>query len=174
VDQIVVGMADCKISEGHEQVLATYGLGSCIGLTVYDPDARVGGMLHYMLPDSSIDAAASKTNPFKFADTGIPHLLGKVYERGASKRRLIVRAAGAANMVQGADIFEIGKRNYLALRRNLWKSGLLLHAEAIGGTQFRTIKLDIATGRLWLIEGAEQRELTATPRKGASSWHIAS
>jgi chemotaxis protein CheD len=163
------------MSESPGEILATYGLGSCIGLAVYDPQARVGGLLHFMLPDSSIDAAGSAGNPFKFADTGIPQLLQMVCGRGASKRRLIARAAGGASMVAGADVFEIGKRNYVAMRRILWKAGLLLHAEAMGGTQFRTMKLEIGNGRLWLLEGGGPSELLAgIPPKGADSWHTAS
>ena len=136
----VVGVGDCKIGLSPGEELATYGLGSCIGLAVYDPSLKLGGLLHFMLPDSSIDAAGGRKNPFKFADTGIPRLLEAVYARGAAKRRLIVTAAGAADMLELGG-FQIGKRNYLAMRRILWKEGLLIHSEAIGGTQSRTIHL---------------------------------
>ena len=68
-------MADCKVGHVAGQILATYALGSCIGLSVYDPKAAVGGLLHYMLPDSGIDPERSRANPYMFADTGIPKLL---------------------------------------------------------------------------------------------------
>lgn len=161
MDQIVVGMADCRIADGVGQVLATYALGSCIGLALYDPQTRIGGLLHYMLPDSTIDPARGKANPFMFADTGIPLLVEQVCGRGAIKRRLIVRAAGGAQMMDQENIFEIGKRNYLAMRKILWKAGILVHAEAIGGVHSRTVRLEIATGRFLLVEGGEQRELVA-------------
>jgi chemotaxis protein CheD len=96
-----------------------------------------------------------------FADTGIPLLLEQVFGRGAVKRRLVVRAAGGAQMMDQQNVFEIGKRNYLALRKILWKSGILLHAEAVGGVRSRTVRLDTATGKMWLLEGGEQRELVA-------------
>ena len=169
MDQIVVGMADCRIAEGAGQVLATFALGSCIGLAIYDPQTKVGGLLHYMLPDSTIDPARGKANPFMFADTGIPLLLEQVCGRGAVKRRLVVRAAGGAQMMDQENVFEIGKRNYLALRKILWKSGILLHAEAIGGVRSRTVRLDTSSGKMWLLEGGEQRELVAgTLRQGGN------
>jgi chemotaxis protein CheD len=167
MDQIIVGMADCRIAEGGSQVLATFALGSCIGLAIYDPQTKVGGLLHFMLPDSGIDPTRAKANPFMFADTGIPLLVERVCGRGAMKRRLVVRAAGGARMMDDENVFEIGKRNYLALRKILWKSGILLHAEAVGGVRSRTVRLDTSTGKMWLLEGGEQRELVAgAPRPG--------
>jgi chemotaxis receptor (MCP) glutamine deamidase CheD len=74
MEQIVVGMADCRIAAIPEQILVTFALGSCIGLAVYDVRARLGGLLHYMLPDSAIDPARRQDNPYMFADTGIPLL----------------------------------------------------------------------------------------------------
>jgi len=169
VEQIVVGMADCRVAGGAEQVLTTYALGSCIGLALYDPQTKVGGLLHFMLPDSAIDPARSKTNPWMFADTGIPLLLEKVCGMGAAKRRLIVRAAGGAQMMDQENVFEIGKRNYLAMRKLLWKAGILVHAEAVGGLRSRTVRLELATGRFWLSEGGEQKELVAGPSRKAGN-----
>jgi len=163
VEQIVVGMADCRVAGGAEQVLATYALGSCIGLALYDPQTKVGGLLHFMLPDSTIDPARGKSNPYMFADTGIPLLLEQVCGMGALKRRLIVRAAGGAQMMDQENVFEIGKRNYLAMRKLLWKAGILLHAEAVGGVRSRTVRLELATGKFWLSEAGEQKELVAGP-----------
>jgi len=169
VDQIIVGMADCRIADGAGQVLATFALGSCIGLAIYDPQTKVGGLLPFMLPDSTIDPARGKAQPFMFADTGIPLLLDQVYGRGGLKRRLIVRAAGGARMMDQENVFEIGKRNYLAMRKILWKSGILVHAEAVGGVRSRTVRLDTSTGKMWLLEGGEQRELVAGgPRQGGN------
>jgi chemotaxis protein CheD len=175
VDEIVVGIADCRIGKVPGQVLATYALGSCIGLTVHDPGSGVGGLLHFMLPDSTIDSARGRTNPYMFADTGIPLLLAAVCEQGASKRRLVVQAIGAAQMMDPKNIFEIGKRNYQAMRRILWKAGILLQGEAIGGMKSRTVRLEIGSGRVWLHEGGERRELTrGAPLKGENSCHTAS
>jgi chemotaxis protein CheD len=167
--QIIVGIADCKISNAPGEVLATFALGSCIGLTVYDAEASIGGMLHFMLPDSGIDPGRARDNPYMFADTGIPLLLSQVCALGAAKRRLIVRAVGGAQMIDQQCVFEIGKRNYLAMRRILWKAGILLHGEVVGGANSRSVKLEIGNGKLWLQEAGTQRELFPPfPQKGAN------
>jgi chemotaxis protein CheD len=166
MDQIIVGMADCRVAAVPGQVLATYALGSCIALILHDAQAKIGGMLHFMLPDSRTDPERSRRNPYMFADTGIPLLLEQLIARGAVKRRLIVHAVGGAQMMDDQNVFEIGKRNYLATRRLLWKAGLLLHAEAVGGSQSRTLRLEIGSGRVWLMEGGTQKPLLpVAPRK---------
>jgi chemotaxis protein CheD len=175
MEQIVVGMADCRIADTPGQVLATYALGSCIGLAVHDAKANVGGLLHFMLPDSAIDRARSRDNPWMFADTGIPLMLERVCARGASKRRLTVLAAGGASMMDQENVFDIGRRNYLAMRKILWKAGVLVHGEAMGGTRSRTVRLEIGSGKFWLQEAGEVRELVAGfPPKGGNPWHTAS
>ena len=169
--EVIVGIADCRVGNVRGQVLATYALGSCIGLAVYDPAAEVGGLLHFMLPDSKIECARGRGNPYMYADTGIPLLLEAMYGKGASKRRLVAQAVGAAQMMDPESVFEIGKRNYQALRRILWKAGILLQSEAIGGAQSRTVRLEIGTGRVWLQEGGVQRELApGSTRNGGNSW----
>lgn len=175
MEQIVVGMADCRVGDMAGQVLATYALGSCIGLAVHDAKAGVGGLLHFMLPDSAIDRGRSRENPWMFADTGIPLLLEHVCVRGASKRRLIVHAAGGASMMDQENVFDIGRRNYLAMRKILWKSGVLVHGEAVGGIRCRTVRLEIGSGKFWLQEAGEVRELVAgIPQRGGEPWHTAS
>ena len=166
--QIVVGMADCRVASEAADVLATFALGSCIGLSVYDARAKVGGLLHYMLPDSSIDPARGRQNPYMFADTGIPALIEQVCAKGANKRQLVAHAAGGASIMDPNNVFDIGKRNHLALRKILWKAGVLLSGEAVGGSTSRTVRLEIEGGRLWLQEACGQRELVAGfPRAGA-------
>lgn len=175
MSQVVVGVADCRVSSGPDEVLTTYALGSCIGLAAHDPQASVGGLLHFMLPDSAIDPARGRERPFMFADTGVPMLFEQMAKLGASKRRLVLLAAGGANMLEGGAGLEIGKRNYQALRRILWKAGLLLHGEAVGGGKSRTMRLEVGRGKLWLQEAGEQRELVpAGSQKGTQKWHIAS
>jgi chemotaxis protein CheD len=166
-------MAECRVSASPNEQVATYALGSCIGLAVYDAQARVGGLLHFMLPDSSI-AMKDERNPYKYADTGIAQLLEDVYALGAGKQRLEVWAAGAASMLEGPGGFEIGKRNHQALRRLLWKAGLLLQGEAVGGNRPRSVRLDIGSGDFWVREGGEERKLLKPGNKGADRWPIAS
>jgi chemotaxis protein CheD len=151
---LVVGISDCKISWDPEDLLITYALGSCIAVALYDPVAKVGGMLHYMLPDSELDRNKAEQNPFMFADTGITRLLETVRARGAQPGRMIVRLAGGAQVLDTQGTFQIGKRNYLAARKILWKAGILVASEAVGGEVSRTTRLEIATGRMWVREGA--------------------
>ncbi len=90
----MVGVADMKVSRQPEEVLVTHALGSCLGVAVYDPVARVGGILHFMLPDSSLDPAKGQSHPHMFADTGLPQLFRECYRLGAQKSRLRVKVAG--------------------------------------------------------------------------------
>jgi chemotaxis protein CheD len=171
VEQIVVGMADCKVASTAGQVLATYALGSCIGLAVHDPKATVGGLLHFMLPDSQIDPARAKENPYMFADTGVPLLIERVCGQGGDKRRLVAHAAGGATIMDPKNIFDIGKRNCLALRKILWKAGILLAGETVGGNRSRTVRLEIGSGRFLLQESATSCDLSQpVAPKGAPAW----
>jgi chemotaxis protein CheD len=159
---LIVGVGDCLVSSDPESVLVTYALGSCIAVMIHDPVARVGGLLHFMLPESGMDRAKAQRNPFMFADSGIPLLFRSAYELGAEKRRLVVTAAGGARMLDQQEVFNIGKRNYLAMRKIFWKAGVMIHGEAVGGLASRTVRLEIASGRV-LLRGAEQQEQDLRP-----------
>jgi len=158
-----VGVGDCKVSNAAETVLATYALGSCIAVAIHDPVAAVGGLLHFMLPESSLNPDKASQNPFMFADTGIPLLFHAAYDLGAEKRRLVVRAAGGAQVMDESGVFNICKRNNLALRKILWRAGVMIHGEEIGGTASRTVRLEVATGRFWVRGPAmADREIPAS------------
>lgn len=150
---VVVGISDCKVVRDVDSVLVTYALGSCIAVAIYDGDAKIGGMLHYMLPESSLDPEKARQNPFMFADTGIPLLFERVVAAGGNLQRMLVRLTGGAQVLDSEGIFQIGKRNYLAARKLLWKSGALIGAEAVGGEVSRTTRMELATGRMWVREG---------------------
>jgi chemotaxis protein CheD len=108
-----------------------------------------------------------------FADTGIPFLLQAAQEHGADKRRLLVFAAGGAQVMDDDSMFSIGKRNCLALRKALWKFGLVAHAEETGGSVARTVRMEVGTGRVWLQSpGGEQREMKcmATAAQCSPPW----
>jgi chemotaxis protein CheD len=173
VGQIIVGMADCRIAQVSGDMLTTFALGSCIGLAVHDRKAAVGGLLHFMLPDSSIDSERARVNPYMFADTGIPLLLQQVFAKGATRRNLVVHAAGGAEMMDQGHIFEIGKRNYLAARKLLWKSGLLLSGEAVGGMNCRTLRLEVGSGLVTLHEAGSARGVPVPAAKGETRWPTA-
>jgi len=160
VSSVIVGISDCKVTRDAESVLVTYALGSCIAVAMHDPVTKVSGLLHYMLPESSIDASKAQQNPWMFADTGIPRMMDALKAAGGDGKRMVVRLAGGAQVLDSQGVFQIGKRNYLAARRILWKAGVLIAAEAVGGEVSRTTRLEVATGRLWVREGGGlEREL---------------
>jgi len=155
----VVGVADVKVSNDPALRLITYALGSCLGISVHDPVAGVGGLLHVMLPTGTIDPAKMQAKPAMFVDSGVPLLFKECYRLGARKERMIVRVAGGAHAgaSEDGDRFQIGKRNMIALRKLLWKNGVLVHAQDTGGIQTsRTMWLDVATGAVTLkVNGLE-------------------
>ncbi len=144
----IISISEIFVSKDPAEELVTHSLGSCIGLTVYDAVAKVGGMIHYMLPLSKIAPGKAKDKPGMFADTGVPTILRKVLSMGATKERLIVKAAGGSELLDKNKFFNIGERNYLILRKILWKNNILIKAEDIGGHLSRTLKLEIDTGRV--------------------------
>jgi chemotaxis protein CheD len=148
----IVGVADLKVSAQPGDILITYALGSCLGITIHDPMANVGGLLHVMLPLSTIDSAKASENPYMFVDTGVPQLFLECYKLGAQKGRLVVKVAGGAcsNENEEEDYFQIGKRNFTILRKLLWKNGVLLKTHDVGGQQSRTMSLDIGNGEVQL------------------------
>ena len=155
----VVGVADLKVSASSDERLVTYALGSCLGVAVYDPVARIGGLLHAMLPSGSLDPEKMAQNPAMFVDSGVPALFKECYKLGARKERMIVKVVGGSHSgdTDEDDKYQIGKRNLVTLRKLLWKNGVMLHAQETGGVQVsRTIWLEIATGDLTLkVDGAE-------------------
>lgn len=154
----IVLVADMAIG-GNQDILVTYALGSCLGLMIYDPEIRTGGMLHAMLPLSKINLDKAKTNPFMFIDTGVPILFKKLFEKGAKKERLMIKAAGCANPLGKNEMFKIGQRNYTLLKKLLWKNSLLLSAESVGGTESRTVKFNISTGDVFVNSKGRETKL---------------
>jgi len=145
-DLIKVGMADYKVGQSPS-TLISYGLGSCIGISLYDPQVKVGGLLHIMLPDST--QARASDNPAKFADTGLPLLLRDVLGLGASKSRLVAKIAGGAQMfafANATDIMRVGARNAEAVKKILHDMGIKIIAEDTGGNYGRTVQIDLNNG----------------------------
>ncbi|MBE6097057.1 chemotaxis protein CheD [Schwartzia succinivorans] len=145
-DLIKVGMADYKVGRAPS-TLISYGLGSCIGVSLYDPQAKVGGLLHIMLPDSTQSRASE--NPAKFADTGVPLMLKDVLALGASKSRLVAKMAGGAQMfafAKATDIMRVGARNAEAVKEQLKSLGIKLIAEDTGENYGRTVQINLENG----------------------------
>ncbi len=147
-----------KVSDDQKHNIVTYSLGSCIGLVIYDPFAKVGGMLHYMLPDSSIDKEKAKKNPYMFADTSIPRLFKYAYSLGAKKQRIKIYVAGGAEILDQKGFFNIGKRNYMALKQMFFKNNVIIHKQNVGGNVNRTVRLEIATGDIFVKTSGSKEE----------------
>ena len=161
---IVVGISDCQTSKDRNSTLVTYALGSCVGVGVFDPANSVAGLLHILLPESSLDAEKAAKNPCMFADTGVVQLLNRCQEMGAAKSRLRVWLAGGSAVMDTRGVFNIGKRNQLAVRKALWKAGLLTLSEDLGGQGSRTVRLELATGTFWIRAAGADQELKANAR----------
>ena len=155
---VTVDIADMQVSNEPDAVLVTYALGSCIAVMVYDPVRRASGMIHYMLPQASTSPEKAKVKPYMFADTGVPELFHAMYRLGSQKRDLVVKVAGGSAMTTG-DMFEIGKRNHLILRKLLWKAGVPIASEDVGGSTHRTARLFNDDGRVTIKTETGEHEL---------------
>ncbi len=163
-DQVVVpvGIGELKVTKDPADVLVAYGLGSCVGVCLYDPDVKVAGLAHVMLPNS---AEAISQNPVgKFADRAVPMLLEEIVKLGGNPRRLMCKIAGGAQMLIApgfpAGGFNIGERNVEAVRAALERYKVALRKAETGGTRGRTLSLYAATGRVMVRTiGEKETEL---------------
>jgi chemotaxis protein CheD len=157
---IVIGVADMAVSNKAEETLITYSLGSCIAVVTFDPVVKVAGVLHFMLPEASMDVEKAKNKPAMFADSGIPMLFKQTYQLGATKKNTIVKVAGGSQIMDENGVFNIGKRNYLAMRKLFWRNNVLIAAEHVGGSVNRTVRLEVSSGRVVLkVSGFGEVEL---------------
>ena len=129
----------------REGILITYALGSCIGVCFHDPVAKVGALLHIMLP---LNMEAGRKNTMKYANTGIRETLHQMVAQGASKSRITAKIAGGAKMFEngGGSLGNIGQRNIESVRMTLKAEGIQLLKEDVGGTTARTLLFDVGTG----------------------------
>lgn len=155
--RLVVGIGEMAVSDRPDDVIVTHALGSCIAVCIVDPAARVAGMLHFLLPESRINPERARLQPGAFADTGIPLLFDEAARLGLDKRRAIVKLAGGAEVGEssGANL-QIGRRNLLAAKNLLWRYGVLLKAQDVGGNAIRTVYLSVEDGRAQIVDGREQ------------------
>jgi chemotaxis protein CheD len=166
--ECVVGVGDCRVAaflpEGRFASLGTYALGSCIAVVAYDWRARAGGLLHIMLPDSTNDPARATSNPYVYADTGVPALFQALSQIGGTRTKTRCCIVGGASMMADSAHFEIGKKNYLAVRKSLWKLGIFVDQEDVGGKDTRSVRLDLDTGRVDLRKGTARQTILAPAR----------
>lgn len=145
---IQVGIAEYKIARAPARLI-TLGLGSCVGVNLYDGAIKLAGLLHFMLPDSTQFNGVNK--PAKFADLGIPLMVKDMQKQGASLARLEAKLVGGAQMFAGLDgklALNIGQRNVEMARAILNKLGIRIVSEDVGGNRGRTIILDASTGKV--------------------------
>lgn len=146
--KIVVGVGEMAVSRNPGFVLSTYALGSCVGIVAYAASARIGGILHLMLPDSSDFPEKSAAQPAMFANTGIPKFFASLFENGARRSDTKLFVAGGAAVLSGPDRFKIGERNILATKSILSVFGCHIVRTEVGGTINRTLHLNMDTGAL--------------------------
>lgn len=152
-----IGIAELRVARAPG-ILISYGLGSCLGITLYDPQLHLGGLAHTLLPAARPSLGEGKTP--KFVDVAIERMLTELLHEGASRERLEAKLAGGANMFSGAGLQAdggIGQRNIQAARTVLAALGIPLVAEDVGGSCGRTIEFDLATGQL-LIRSVRNNE----------------
>ncbi len=156
-----IGIAELTVVAGKQGQMITHALGSCIGITVFDPVAGVGGLLHFMLDQPRSAEHKGEKADAMFATTGIPELFRQAYAKGAKKERLIVCAAGGADLLNPGGGMQIGRRNLLMMQRLFWKNGVPLAGESTGGGVARTMRMDLATGAVTLNAAGKEEILWA-------------
>jgi chemotaxis protein CheD len=156
---LIVGIGDMKVARGENMVITTHSLGSCVGIAIFDPGQSVGGILHFQLPLSTSNPQKALEKPFMFADTGIPAMFKAAYDLGAEKKRLIVKVAGGASVMEDHNVFNIGERNCIIMKKLFWKNGIMITAEDLGGDSWRTMRLEHETGRLLIKNSHGEYEL---------------
>jgi chemotaxis protein CheD len=148
--RVVIGVGDMAVSNNAQVILSTYALGSCIGVIAYDPAVKAAGILHLMLPESSISPDKAQRQPAMFADTGLPAFFKALTGLRADRSRLRIYVAGGASVISGTDPFRIGERNARVTLDYLAKNGYQVRRTEVGGNINRTIHLEVNTGAITL------------------------
>lgn len=148
--RVVVGVGDLAVSNNAQVILSTYALGSCIGVIAYDPLSKASGILHLMLPESSISPDKAARQPAMFADTGLPAFFKALTGLRAERSRLRLFVAGGASVIAGSDPFRIGERNTRVTMDYLSKQGYSVRRTDTGGNINRTVHLEVNTGMMQL------------------------
>jgi chemotaxis protein CheD len=156
-------IAEICVSKNAEDILGAFGLGSCLGIILYDPEARLGGILHSLLPlmkNCRPEGLSRAEQPLMFVDQGIPLLFKQLKAEGAEPKNLKVYVVGGATFTNDEnDLFSIGLRNFVAACETLRKLKLPLTAKDVGGRISRTVNLQVGTGRVWLQSGGKEHDL---------------
>lgn len=162
LNSLAVGLGEIKVSRDTQDVLVAYGLGSCVGIGMYDPVTHVAGLLHAILPlhprtNGTEDQVA------KYADTGILSLIEQLTRLGAERRRLIIRMAGGANMLVApgfSQVLNIGCRNVEAAVSTIASLNMKISSQEVGGNIGRTVRFYVSDGRMTIrTMGNQEREI---------------
>lgn len=156
--EIIVSISDMKATNRAKDVLVTHALGSCLGLAAYDPAAGVAGLIHCLLPVAR-DGKGLVKNPYMYVNTGVPQMMRALFNRGATRETLILKAAGCGRMMHISNQFDTGANNFAALKKLLQVNDMNLAAEDVGGTIPRTMRLYTETGRVVISSCGRSWEL---------------
>lgn len=154
-----IGIGHIKVSATPGDEIKTYALGSCVAVILYDKKMKIAGMIHIALPDSTVNAEKAQSLPGYFADTGLPVLLRDFKKLGGDRKTTVIKIAGGSSIMDANKTFDIGKRNAIAVKRYLWKNGLGVMKEDIGGAISRTVSIDVDTGKVILSNAKDRWEL---------------
>lgn len=148
MSEIILGVGDWSVANSNS-IIKTYSLGSCVALIMIDPESLTGGMAHIALPESNVKPQYRQSRPGYFADTAIPLLIQEMQKKCSCSniRRFIIKLVGGATVLDPNSIFDIGKRNILAIKKLLWQKGMGPKSEDIGGSIPRTVLLDVNSGK---------------------------
>lgn len=146
---------EMMLSDSPQDVLVASSLGSCLGIAIHDPVSGIGGLLHILLPRPG-DNGGTDNNPYLYATTGIPRLFKAAYAMGAKKENIVVKIVGGASVLDERYPFDIGKRNCIIARKIFWKNGVLISSEDVGGRTWRSVEIEVGSGRLW-VKNADGR-----------------
>ncbi|MDP1580231.1 MAG: chemotaxis protein CheD [Candidatus Didemnitutus sp.] len=153
--RVIIGVGEMAASNNVQVVLSTYALGSCVGVIAYDPIVKAAGILHLMLPESSISPDKVQKQPAMFADTGLPAFMRTIMGLRGEKSRLCIFVAGGASVLGGNDPFRIGERNLTATLKYFAKEGISVDSFATGGSINRTLHFEVNTGTVTLKTPSE-------------------
>lgn len=159
MSMITIGVGEHGATKAPDSGVKTYALGSCVSIILLDPKTRTVGMAHIALPDSAVQPDRVKERPAYFVDSGIPALFMAMQEQGCAPngKGMIVKLAGGAKVMDQNSVFNIGKRNVLAIRKLLWKYGLGPVAEDVGDKISRTVTVEVNSGKV-IINSASRGE----------------
>jgi len=156
----VVGVSDIAFSADPNTILSTYALGSCVGVVAYDPVISLGGLLHFMLPDSGLTPDKAQQQPAMFADSGVNALLSQFKKSKSHIKNIKFFLIGGASLLTENDMFKIGEKNLKQLKEIFEKEKLTLIGEETGGYNNRTVHFRLQTQTLEIKSSAETKEVS--------------